>query len=102
MQAYRLRGLQVACGQANGQGTPCRPKLCEHARMQSMTLSNATTAKDVRLGIDVERLFADDPDILRAVAEVDRSLIRLALARSLRERLRSGVAMARLASRFRA
>ena len=56
---------------------PCRPKLCEHARMQSMTLSNATTAKDVRLGIDVERLFADDPDILHAVAEVDRSLIRL-------------------------
>jgi hypothetical protein len=70
--------------------------------MQIMTLSNATTAKDVRPGFDVKRLFASDPDILHAVAEVDRSLIRLALARSLRERLRAGVAMARLASRFRA
>jgi hypothetical protein len=66
-----------------------------------MTLSIATTPTNVRLGFDVERLFADDPDILRAMAEVDRSLIRLALARSLRERLRAGVAMARLASRFR-
>jgi hypothetical protein len=69
--------------------------------MQLMTLSMATTPTDVRQGFDVERLLADDPDILHAVAEVDRSLIRLALARSLRERLRAGVAMARLASRFR-
>jgi len=79
----------------------CQPKLCKHAKMQTMTLSIATTPTNVRLGFDVERLFADDPDILRAMAEVDRSLIRLALARSLRERLRAGVAMARLASRFR-
>jgi hypothetical protein len=46
--------------------------------------------------------LADDPDVFLAVAEVDRSLIQLALARSLRERLRVGFAMARLASRFRA
>ncbi len=68
--------------------------------MPSMALVNVTTT-DVRPGFDVKRLFADDPDILRAVAEVDRSLIQLTLARSLRERLRAGVAMARLASRFR-
>jgi hypothetical protein len=52
--------------------------------------------------LDVERLFAGDPDILQAAAQIDRSLIQLALARSLRERLRAGVALARLASRFRA
>jgi hypothetical protein len=61
-----------------------------------------TATTDERPGFDVKRLLDDDPDILRAVAEVDRSLIQLALARPLRERLRAGVAMARLASRFRA
>jgi hypothetical protein len=67
-----------------------------------MTVSIASTATYVRQGFDVERLLADDPDVLLAVAEVDRSLIQLALALSLRERLRAGFAMARLASRFRA
>jgi|GEM_PF-3019051 hypothetical protein len=67
-----------------------------------MEPSSATAAKDVRLDFDVERLFAGDPDVLQAAQEVDRSLIQLALVRSLRERLRAGVAMARLASRFRA
>jgi hypothetical protein len=52
--------------------------------------------------LDVERLFSGDPDILQAAAQIDRSLIQLALARPLRERLRAGVALARLASRFRA
>jgi hypothetical protein len=85
-----------------GQPLRCRPKLCKHAKVQTMALSIATTPTNIRLGFDVERLFASDPDILHAVAEVDRSLIRLALARSLRERLRAGVAMARLASKFRA
>ncbi len=69
---------------------------------ESMKLASATAVTDVRLGLDVERLFAGDPDILQAAAQIDRSLIQLALARSLRERLRAGVALARLASRFRA
>jgi hypothetical protein len=41
-----------------------------------------------------------DPSLEEAAREVDRSLIRLAMNRSLRERLRAGVAMARLAARF--
>ena len=77
-------------------------KPCTRARIGAMTVSIAPAATSARHGFDVERLLADDPDILRAVAEVDRSLIQLALARSLRERLRAGVAVARLASRFRA
>jgi len=40
-------------------------------------------------------------DLAQAVAEVDRSLIRLALTWTLRERLQAGTAMARLAARFR-
>jgi hypothetical protein len=43
---------------------------------------------------------ADERELQQATAEIDRTLIQLALARSLRERLRAGVAMARLASRF--
>jgi hypothetical protein len=67
-----------------------------------MKLASATAVTDPRLGLDVERLFSGDPDILQAAAQIDRSLIQLALARPLRERLRAGVALARLASRFRA
>jgi hypothetical protein len=67
-----------------------------------MKLASATAVTDLRLGLDVERLFSGDPDILQAAAQIDRSLIQLALARPLRERLRDGVALARLASRFRA
>ncbi|MDC0742207.1 hypothetical protein [Polyangium mundeleinium] len=43
-----------------------------------------------------------DPEILEAAGEVDRSLIQLALGRTLRERLRAGASLARLAARFRA
>jgi hypothetical protein len=42
-----------------------------------------------------------DPELALAVGEIDRSLIRLALERSPFERLRAGVAMAKLAARFR-
>jgi hypothetical protein len=43
-----------------------------------------------------------DAEILEAASEVDRMLIQLALGRSLRERLRAGASLARLAARFRA
>jgi hypothetical protein len=45
---------------------------------------------------------AEEPENLLAEAarEVDRTLIQLAMSRSLRERLRAGVAMSRLAARF--
>jgi hypothetical protein len=42
-----------------------------------------------------------DPELALAVEEIDRSLIQLALERSPFERLRAGVAMAKLAARFR-
>lgn len=42
-----------------------------------------------------------DAELVAAVAEVDETLIQLALQRSPFERLRAGVAMARFASRFR-
>lgn len=42
-----------------------------------------------------------DPDLAAAVAEIDTSLIQLALLRSPFERLRAGVAMAVFATRFR-
>ena len=43
-----------------------------------------------------------DAEILEAASEVDRTLIQLALRRTLRERLRAGASLARLAARFRA
>ena len=43
-----------------------------------------------------------DAEILQAAAEVDRTLIQLAMKRSLRERLRAGASLPRLAARFRA
>ncbi|WP_153824543.1 hypothetical protein [Polyangium spumosum] len=43
-----------------------------------------------------------DAEIVQAAAEVDRTLIQLALGRTLRERLRAGASLARVASRFRA
>lgn len=48
-----------------------------------------------------ELLEQMDPELVAAVAEVDATLIQLALQRSPFERLRAGVAMARFASRFR-
>ncbi len=52
---------------------------------------------------DRERaLAALDAEILEAASEVDRTLIQLALRRTLRERLRAGASLARLAARFRA
>lgn len=42
-----------------------------------------------------------DAELIAAMAEVDTSLIQLALRRSPFERLRAGVAMARFAARFR-
>ena len=48
----------------------------------------------------MERLATSDPDVLRAVSEVDRSLIRSQLARSPLARLNLGVAFARGLSRF--
>jgi hypothetical protein len=47
-------------------------------------------------------LTALDAEILEAAGEVDRTLIQLALRRTLRERLRAGASLARLAARFRA
>ena len=55
-----------------------------------MKLASAAAVTDPRLGLDVERLFSGDPDILQAAAQIDRSLIQLALARPLRERLSAG------------
>jgi hypothetical protein len=46
-------------------------------------------------------LLAQDAELAVAVGEVDRSLVELAMMRTLGERLRAGVAMARLAARFR-
>jgi hypothetical protein len=47
-----------------------------------------------------ELLAEMDPELVAAVAEVDETLIQLALQRSPFERLRAGVAMARFAMRF--
>lgn len=48
-----------------------------------------------------ELLEQMDAEMVAAVAEVDETLIQLALQRSPFERLRAGVAMARFATRFR-
>jgi len=49
----------------------------------------------------VRALLNQDAELARAVGEVDRSLVELAMMRTLGERLRAGVAMARLGARFR-
>jgi len=45
--------------------------------------------------------LAQDQELRLALDEVDRTLIELAMTRSISERLRAGVAMARLGARFR-
>jgi hypothetical protein len=60
--------------------------------------SSNASALDEASGVYPIRL---DPELALAAGEIDRSLIRLALERSPFERLRAGVAMAKLAARFR-
>lgn len=62
----------------------------------------AATAPRMFLDRTNRGLSGIDAEILQAAAEVDRTLIQLALKRSLRERLRAGASLARLAARFRA
>lgn len=71
-----LRSVKTAAATARGNGTP------------------ADRAEAVLAALDAE--------LLEAAGEVDRTLIQLALDRSLRERLRAGASLARLAARFRA
>ncbi len=54
------------------------------------------------LGPVVERILASlDPELRQAVTEVDRSLVRLSLSMSPRERLRSASNILRTLTRFR-
>jgi hypothetical protein len=56
---------------------------------------------DPMLGPVLKRLAVEDPDILAAVADVDRSQIRDCAARSPRERLRAGAARWNGLARYR-
>jgi len=56
---------------------------------------------DPAIGPILRRLAADDPEILAAVADVDRSQIRDCMERSPAERLRSAVANWNGIARFR-
>ena len=58
----------------------------------------AATASRMLLDRTYVGLSGIDAEILQAAAEVDRTLIQLALKRSLRERLRAGASLARLAA----
>jgi hypothetical protein len=53
------------------------------------------------LGESIQELLKRDPEIARAVAEVDRSLIRDALARTPLERLRVATSHVRALRRFK-
>jgi hypothetical protein len=57
--------------------------------------------EDPDLGPVLRRLTVQDPDLIEAVADVDRSLIRLALSQSPLDRLRSASNMMRTLMRFR-
>ena len=48
----------------------------------------------------VRALLDRDPDLAHAVADVDRTLIHLAMQRTTRERLRAGVGLFKLAARL--
>jgi hypothetical protein len=54
------------------------------------------TEQDAR----VRALLDADPDLARAVADVDRTLIHLAMLRTARERLRAGIGLFKLAARL--
>ncbi|WP_437304278.1 hypothetical protein [Sorangium sp. So ce388] len=57
--------------------------------------------EDPELGPVLRRLAVEDPDLIEAVVDVDRSLIRLALAQTPLDRLRSSSNMMRTLMRFR-
>ncbi|KYF76081.1 hypothetical protein BE17_51105 [Sorangium cellulosum] len=57
--------------------------------------------EDPDIGPVLRRLAVQDPDLIEAVADVDRSLIRLALAQAPLDRLRSSSNMMRTLMRFR-
>ncbi|MGK3986024.1 hypothetical protein WME99_23460 [Sorangium sp. So ce136] len=57
--------------------------------------------EDPDLGPVLRGLAVQDPDLIEAVADVDRSLIRLALAQAPLDRLRSSSNMMRTLMRFR-
>jgi hypothetical protein len=55
---------------------------------------------DPVVGPTLHRLASDDPDVIAAVADIDRSLIRMALQRTPAERLRVNEQTVRTISRF--
>ena len=62
---------------------------------------HAATYADPIVGPVLERLKLDDPDLVDAVADVDRSQLRDALDRSPEERLRRSFALATTLQRMR-
>jgi hypothetical protein len=60
----------------------------------------AHEAEETSADARIRALLARDPELASAVLDVDRSLIHLAMQRPLRERLRAGVGLSKLAARF--
>lgn len=59
------------------------------------------TWRDPSIAPTLERLATEDPEVIAAVAEVDRSLIRACLDRTPTERLRVAAAQQRTIARLR-
>jgi hypothetical protein len=91
--------LQVMFRHPGGNATPPVADTSIAGRT-SPEIQSAEPVSANALGSELPTLL-EGSALADAVAEVDRTLIHLAMERTLAERLRAGVAMARLAARFR-
>ena len=78
-----------------------RPSYDEATLAQYFMPMSEDLFDDPVAGVALRRLAREDPDIIAAVADVDRSLVREALARDTTDRVRFAVETMNAVSRYR-